>query len=168
MLHGVTYVTHMKIWSYFLWNNRKSFCTVNVKFRLVFFLNIVFAICVKDSLFETRFTSIRRTSVPACLSVRLYVFFISHKNFLIVTSVCTWLVRSFAGRLQEGFVFDSRPIHVRLVMDKVTLGHIFLWVRPLSCAVFIPLVIHTLIKLKEWTASLNYTSKWGIEHYIDM
>jgi len=132
----------MKIWSYFLWNNRKSFCEVNVKFRLVFFFqNIVYAIKVKRCLFETSFTSITMISVPLCLSVRLYVCFISHKSFLIVMSVCTWLVRSFAGLLQEGLVIDSRPSRVRLVTDKVTLGHVFLRVRSLSCVVGIPVTI---------------------------
>jgi hypothetical protein len=92
--------------------------------------------------FETRFTSITRTSVLACLSVLLYVCFISHKSFLIVMSVCTCLVWSFAGLLQEELVFVSRPIRVRLVVDKVTLGHVFLPVRPLSCVVVIPLIIH--------------------------
>ena len=104
---------------------------------------MIFVVNVKGSLFETSFTSITGTFVPACPSVRLYVCFISHKSSLIVMSACAWPGQLFTGLVREGLVFDSRPICVRLAMDKVTLGHVFLRARPLSCAAVIPPIIHT-------------------------
>jgi hypothetical protein len=105
---------------------------------LGFFKNIIFVVNVKESLFETSFTSITGTFVPACTSVRLYVYFISHKSSLIVMSACAWPGQLFTGLVREGLVFDSRPTCVRLAMDKMTLGHVFLRARPLSCAAVIP------------------------------
>lgn len=57
------------------------------------------------------------------------------------------LMRSVAGLSPRRPDFDTRPVYVRTVVDKVALGQICLPVLPFSPVTTIPLVLHIDIHL---------------------
>ena len=143
---------------------------------LSFSQNIFFAIHVKGSLFETSFTSITRTSVPACLSVRPSVCLLYQSQKLSHRYVGLYMARAVILRpLIRGTCVRFQANPCKISDGKSDTGTCF---SPCTSLVlcrcnttnnpcsFIHLSF-TLFKHKELTTSLNNTSKWDIEHYID-
>ena len=112
--------------------------------------------------------------LPVCPSACMFAVLVTKAFSFLCRSVNGSVDHSQASYKRESCSIPGQSV-LRLVMDKVTLGHVLLRVLLLllchcHSAITPCSFIHlsaTLYELKESTALLNNTSKWNIEHCID-
>jgi hypothetical protein len=73
-----------------------------------------------------------------------------------------WLRRLVAGLLPRTSEFSPRSVHVRFLVDKVALGHVFLWVVRFPRKYYSIGAFHTHIFPGGWTIGPLLAAVWDI------